>query len=136
MSTDDIIAIQQLLARANTAVDAGDGAAYAACFTADGVLDAGEAGRFSGTEEIAAAGGSFATAIPGLRHWVNNHAIDVDGDRATATVYVVVVLAGAPPTLSGSGIYRDHMVRTDHGWLFESRMPVMEIESSPLSIPT
>lgn len=136
MSAVDIIAIQQLLARANTAVDAGDGDAYAKCFTEDGVLDAGEAGKFEGSEQIAAAGGSFAGAMPGLRHWVNNHVIEVDGDRATGTVYIMVVLGGPEPTAGGTGIYRDHMVRTSEGWLFESRAPHMETAPGPLQLPS
>ena len=39
MSTEDIIAIQQLLARANTAVDAGDGAGAAWLHAHGEVLD-------------------------------------------------------------------------------------------------
>ena len=41
-ATDDIVAIQQLLAPFNTAVDRGDGQAYVATFTVDGVSINGE----------------------------------------------------------------------------------------------
>lgn len=133
--TDDIVAIQQLLARANTAIDCGDGPGYAACFTADGVLDMGADGVLEGTDAIAGAGGSFAEAMPGLRHWVNNHVIQVDGDQATATVYILVLLAGEATTIGGTGAYRDAMVRTADGWRFSRRTPQMAAAPGPLQIP-
>lgn len=135
MSADDIIAIQQLLARSNVAVDSGDGAAYAACYTENGRLDAGAGGVFVGRDAIAAAGDSFATNMPGLRHLSSNHAIDVMGDTATATVYLIVVTAGATPTVAATGVYQDHLEHTADGWLFASRSPKMDTESGPLSLP-
>ena len=135
MSADDIIEIQQLLARSNVAVDSGDGAAYAACYTENGRLDAGAGGVFVGRDAIAAAGDSFAANTPGLRHVASNHAIDVTGDTATATVYLMVVIAGATPAVVATGVYQDHLERTAGGWLFASRCPTMDAESAPLSLP-
>src|SRR3954452_12385824 len=91
--TDDIVAIQQLLARYNTAADNGDGEAFAATFTEDGQAVNGD--RVStGQAALAAIGNTVATTVPGLRHWVNNHVIEIDGDRATATVYVTAIVTG------------------------------------------
>lgn len=135
MSADDIVSIQQLLARANVAVDSGDGAAYAACYTEQGELDLGADGVLVGREAIAAAGGSFATAMPGLRHLANNHVIEVTGDTASATVYLMVVIAGATPTVAATGVYQDRLERTAEGWLFASRCIAMDTESVPISLP-
>jgi ketosteroid isomerase-like protein len=119
-ATDDIVAIQQLLARYNTAVDAGDGQAFAATFTVDGVSINGES-RVTGREALAAIPAQVATTVPGLRHWVANHVIDLDGDEATATVYLLALRGGTPSSLLTSGRYVDRLRRTPDGWRFAVR---------------
>lgn len=119
-ATDDIVAIQQLLARYNTAVDRGDGEAFAATFTDDGVSINGES-RVTGRAALAAVPARVAASAPGLRHWVANHVIDVDGDEATATVYLLALRAGTPPSLLTSGRYVDRLRRTAEGWRFAVR---------------
>jgi uncharacterized protein (TIGR02246 family) len=119
-TTDDIVAIQQLLARLNTAVDSGDGEAYAAAFTEDGEAVNG-ARVTKGRDALAALASSVATNVPGIRHWVNNHAIAVDGDRATATVYLIAVVAGAEAKVLTTGRYREELVRTADGWRYTQR---------------
>lgn len=53
LSIEDQLAIQQLYARYNHAIDAGKGDAWAACFTAEGTFDSAT-GSFAGTEQLAA----------------------------------------------------------------------------------
>jgi uncharacterized protein (TIGR02246 family) len=119
--TDDIVAIQQLLARYNTAADLGDGEGFAATFTEDGVAAAG-ATVTTGRAALAERGNGVPDRTPGIRHWVNNHVINVDGDDATATVYVMVVVTGAGgPKIVASGRYSDQMRRTVEGWRFSRR---------------
>ena len=132
MTASDIVEIQQLLARSNTAIDRGDGPAFAACFTPDGVLDMGETGLLEGVAAIEAVAGTFAAALPGMRHWNNNHVIDIDGDTATATVYFVVVFAGPDARLGPSGCYFDQLRRTADGWRFVCRRAVVDAVPGPL----
>jgi uncharacterized protein (TIGR02246 family) len=120
-TTDDIVAIQQLLARLNTAVDSGNGEAYAAAFTEDGEAVNGER-TTKGREALAALAATVAANVPGLRHWVNNHAIDVDGDRATATVYVTAMVGGANAKVLTTGRYAEELVRTGDGWRYARRV--------------
>ncbi len=120
MSTDDVIEIGQLVGRYNQAVDAGDGEAMAATFTEDGVVVGGPE-RLEGRAALAEFGSAVPGQFPGLRHWVNNAVVDVDGDTATATTYLLMVVAGSPPTLAGSGVYRDTLRRTADGWRFTER---------------
>jgi uncharacterized protein (TIGR02246 family) len=119
-TTDDIVAIQQLLARYNTAADSGDGAGFAATFTEDGEAVNG-ARTAKGCEALAAIGNSVATNVPGIRHWVNNHVIDVDGDHASATVYVTAIQVGADRKVLTTGRYADELQRTAEGWRFARR---------------
>jgi uncharacterized protein (TIGR02246 family) len=119
--TDDIVAIQQLLARYNTAADLGDGEGFAATFTEDGVSAAG-ATVTTGRAALAERGGGVPQRTPGIHHWVNNHVINVDGDDATATVYVMVLVTGADgPKIVASGRYSDQLRRTADGWRFSRR---------------
>jgi ketosteroid isomerase-like protein len=118
-ATDDIVAIQQLLARYNTAVDRGDGQAFAATFSVDGVSINGENG-VTGREELAAIPAQVSATVPG-RHWVANHVIDLDGDEATATVYLLALGGGTPPSVLTSGRYVDRLRRTPEGWRFAVR---------------
>jgi uncharacterized protein (TIGR02246 family) len=119
-TTDDVTAIQQLLARLNTAVDSGDGEAFAATFTEDGEAVNG-ARVTKGRDALATLASSVATNVPGIRHWVNNHAIDVDGDRATGTVYLIAIVGGPEAKVLTTGRYREELVRTADGWRYARR---------------
>ena len=55
------------------------------------------------------------------RHWNNNILIDGDGDGATAKVYLMRVIAPAPPELVASGVYHDTLKRIDGQWKFTHR---------------
>jgi uncharacterized protein (TIGR02246 family) len=119
-TTDDIVAIQQLLARLNTAVDSGNGEAYAAAFTEDGEAVNGER-TTKGRDALASLAAGVAASVPGLRHWVNNHAIDINGDRATATVYVTALIGGSKAKVVTTGRYAEELVRTPDGWRYSRR---------------
>ena len=80
LSTDDVVAIQQLVARYNFAVDGGDPDAFAGTFTPDGEFGAG--GQvMRGHDELRA----FVVGRAGIaprRHLVSSIVVDGDGDRA------------------------------------------------------
>lgn len=120
LSTDDIVAINQLYARYNHAIDTGDGAGFAACFSADGQLDTG-GGAEVGHEAIAAFAAGTHEMLPGLRHQANNIVVDGDGDTATGSAFLVAftVDGGYKPMITGR--YTDELVRTGDGWRFRSR---------------
>src|ERR1700759_3563704 len=94
LSTDDVVAIQQLAARSCPAADAGDGEAFAAAFT--------EAGRFgaeqpiTGRAALATFGASVPVRRPGVRHWLSNVYIDGDGDDATLWAYLRLTARTGP----------------------------------------
>lgn len=131
LSADDQLAIHQLLARYNFAIDFGDIDGWAATFTPDGVFECvGVAegsplgGRHAGTEALKA----YATTHYGLnqgraRHWNWNLLIDGDGDDATMRCYLGAYSAGQGDSaaLRATGVYDDVLVRTPDGWRFASR---------------
>ena len=62
--------------------------------------------------------------MPSTNHMMSNFAIEVEGDHASATSYVHVVLVIAEDPLmwiDGVGQYADELVRADDGWRIRER---------------
>jgi len=78
-----------------------------------------------GCDEIRAFAGRFAAqraAGTQFRHMVTNVAVAVDGDRATATAYLLVLISkdGSHRTLP-PGRYACELVKTQGQWRFSRR---------------
>jgi ketosteroid isomerase-like protein len=122
LTTDDVLAIQQLYARYNHAIDSGDADGWAACFTPDGTFSSAS-GNFAGTQQLADFARAFASRLK-ARHWTNNLVIDGSGGEATGTCYLMLlrlVGEGQPPAILTTGIYRDAIVRHGGAWKFAAR---------------
>lgn len=126
LSVDDQLAIQQLYARYNHAIDAGDGAAWAACFTPDGTFSSAT-GTFTGRDQLQGFGTAFAARMK-ARHWTNNLVLEGDGDAATGSCYLMLLRLTPgeqpPASILVTAIYRDELRRTADGWKFASRTVV------------
>jgi hypothetical protein len=129
LSAEDRIEIHELLARRAQASDfAADAAAWAATFTADGVLEqppvtldlpGGEAEMQTTTSGADALETFMAAALPnivGLRHRISNVVADATDDGAVATSLFEVVDVGRGGMTVVSGRYTDTLRRTDDGW--------------------
>lgn len=123
LSTEDQLAIWNLAARYNHAIDSGDGVAYADTFVDDGVMQAGELvveGR-AALEQFAS---SFAASVRAPRHIATSLIIDGDGDHAGLRAYVqMFTMVGEPPKheVTASGTYDDTLARVDGAWRFVRR---------------
>ena len=117
LSTDDIVAIQQLVARYCHAADSGDAAGYVATFTEDGFLKVGDREAIRGR---AALGALFGPVPRGFRHVVTNVLIDGDGDHATSKAYFSAMPRGGG-LIASTGVYSDTILKTSDGWLFSGR---------------
>ena len=136
LSAEDHIAIQQLLANYNWAVDFGDVQAWAATFAPDGVFEcvglpdgAPLGGRHVGTEALVAyATRHFEINQGRARHWNWNLVIDGEGDEATMKCYLNAYSAGQGDTalFRVTGVYRDTLRRTGDGWRFTSRQVTID----------
>jgi hypothetical protein len=123
LATDDILAIQKLIADYNHIVDAGDGEAFAQLFVEGGSLDTGF-NVVKGSDELRGFADFVPTMAPGARHWVTNVSIDGDGDAATAKLYLQMysTAGGAAETkLVISGVYEDTLRRDGSAWRFVTR---------------
>jgi uncharacterized protein (TIGR02246 family) len=123
LATDDILAIQKLIADYNHAVDDGDGTTFAELFVESGSLDSGF-NVVKGRNELRDFAAMVPTMAPGARHLVSNVSIDGDGDDATARLYLQMwaTAGGAVETkLVISGRYEDTLKREDGTWRFVTR---------------
>ncbi len=123
LSADDRLALQDLYAEYNYAIDEGRAADFAACFTADGYLDVGLGGPTQGTEALAAFAAGTNQAVPGLRHSVTNLRFTVDGDDVVGQAYLLAYRQGAAGfEVLMSGRYDDRLRRVDGAWRFARRV--------------
>jgi pimeloyl-ACP methyl ester carboxylesterase/ketosteroid isomerase-like protein len=115
---DDVEQIKQLVARYNQAFDYGDVEGYLATWTEDGLFHRSNALRsYQGHEALR----ELITTFPVQgRHVSTNFVIDVDGDCATASSYLLYLSAdGYQPVMFG--VYADELVRDGSGWRFSVR---------------
>ena len=121
LSTDDVLEIQQLVARYNFAVDGGDADAFADTFTAEGVFTV--AGQEMRGHDALRAFVEGRTGIGPRRHVVSSILVDGDGDAATLRAYLQVVAKADDGSfaVSTQGTYDDRLVRTGDGWRFSAR---------------
>lgn len=121
----DYVEIQQLYARYNYAIDAGDIEAYVALYTSDGAFNAfeGQAGlrQFMKNRQ----GGN-------RRHWNTNLVITPSPEGARGQVYLMFVDVGTkPPSITGAGKYEDVLVKTPQGWRFKKRRTMPDPPPDP-----
>jgi ketosteroid isomerase-like protein len=117
-------AIRELIARYCFYIDLAKYDEWAGTFTEDGVFEVSGLFRFDGRAAIRA----FAEHIPknaqgltGMKHCTMNQVIDVSGDRATATCYLLMIREGAPLHVDIAGRYEDELVKQSGRWLFARR---------------
>ena len=117
-------AIREVIARYCFHIDRNDFDAWAQTFTEDGVFEVQNLMKFEGRSSIR----EFANHIPknergqtGMMHYTMNQIIDVSGERATATCYMLIVREGTPLHADIAGRYEDELVKQSGRWLFKRR---------------
>lgn len=115
LTPQDYIEIQQLYARYNWTIDAGDVEGYVALYTPDGTFN-----TFNGADGLR----TFMKNRQGgtRRHWNSNLVITPATDGAAGRVYLMLVDVGTkPPSISSAARYDDRLVKTAQGWRFKRR---------------
>lgn len=130
MSAAEAIAYREICelgARYNAAWDTGTPEEWAATFIEDGRFE--EAGRrYRGREQLR----ELKAGFPGdVVHFTSDHLVEVDGERANASCSLLLLDRGRGHRLAIFGRYRDRVVKTADGWLYESRL----VEIEPIDWP-
>ena len=118
LTSDDLVEIQQLYAKYNWTLDAGDAEGYASTFVPDGVFN-----NNVGHDAIVKFANTFHAGLGShVHHWNTNLLIQPSADGATGQVYLVLVdFANKPATIATSASYSDELVKTAQGWRFKKR---------------
>ena len=121
LTTDDLIEIQMMYARYNTAIDTGDGETFGGLFVADGVLNPGHT-LCEGHAAIAEFAVKTHEMLPLMRHNATNIVIDGEGDTATGSAFLLGYIAGSEYKVITTGRYLDKLPKTADGWRFTERL--------------
>jgi ketosteroid isomerase-like protein len=113
---EDDLAIRQVIARLNHALDAADYKAYGSFFAADGVFVSGF-GDAVGPAQVAAALQKVSPFITNKRHVAANLVISGRGDKAVATTYLIVFERQTELKYVGSAVNVDTMTKINGRWL-------------------
>ena len=118
LTAQDFADIQQLYAKYNWALDAGDSEGYASTFTPDGVFNSNV-----GHDAIVKFADGFHAGLGShVKHWNTNLMITPTDAGASGQVYLVLVDFGTKPaTIVTSATYADELVKTAQGWRFKKR---------------
>jgi 3-phenylpropionate/cinnamic acid dioxygenase small subunit len=131
-SIEDRLAIEDLLVRYTTALDAGDVEGVVACFAEDGWLDSPIVGRHQGREELRVFAEKTAEPIrrkgARFRHVVSNFRVEMqDENRARVRCYLLdYVTIDGTTTLLSPGEYDCVAARIADAWLLASRLVHMD----------
>ena len=89
-------------------------------FTEDAELDFGYLGRTRGRQKITTFFADLPVLLDFVKQFIHNHAIEVDGDRATGVSYLEAKSVTRGQAYLVAGRYDDVCVRTPAGWRFSS----------------
>ncbi len=120
------------------ALDDRDWLAYAATYADDGVLEVPGAFRFEGRDQMARADEYGLARYAGTWHLSANHAISIDGDRATTRSYLLaahLLGRGRHDHADGAGWYDCTLRRTTEGWRFTS-VRIQEVWTNGTELPS
>jgi ketosteroid isomerase-like protein len=116
---DDIELIRRLSSRYNLAFDYVDIDAYIECWTEDGFFERSNAGRsYQGHDQLRELLSTFD--VDG-RHITTNFIIDVDGDVAKQSAYLLYLDKADNFSVSMFGVYSDELMKTADGWKYSAR---------------
>lgn len=128
LTAQDLVEIQQLYAKYNWTLDAGDSEGYASTFTPDGVFNTNV-----GHDAIVKFADGFHTGMGArVRHWNTNLMILPTPEGAHGQVYLVLVdFSTKPASIATSASYSDDLVKTAQGWRFKKRATKGDVAPPP-----
>ena len=122
----DCSEIIELFARYAHTIDSYDRDGWANCFTDDGIFEvqAGEGGiRFVGRKALQDFAEANIRLVPGTRHAMTNHVIDIKGTRASHECTLTGMLSRPEKVYTFvSGWYESSVTKVDDQWKINHRI--------------
>lgn len=114
------MAIQELFARYAHTIDGNDSEGWVDCFTEDGIFElegGGSSLKFRGRENLIEFAKAHINLLPGCRHLMTGHLIEIEGEEAThrCTLTGFLTRPGKVYT-SVSGWYESKVIKVDGQW--------------------
>ena len=127
LSSDDRLAITEILATYCHAIDRGRWDDLPGLFTEDCRLDFGDLmGTYEGQDGVR----RFADTLAGIgllmRHYTTNVVLDGDGTRARGESYVLAITGPPGASSQTTGIYEDEFVKVGGRWLIRVRRALLD----------
>ena len=122
ISAPDRLAIERLYGEYNHAIHRGDGEAWAACFTRDGVFS-NRAESVTGRAALSAYASEFSRNRD-RRYWIGNLVLEPTAEAVEGICYLMILGIGGGdelPRVTLTGLYTNSMVRNETSWLFARR---------------
>lgn len=116
---DDKLAIQELSSIYANAMDSGDIETWLHTWDESGVWEGG-IGRYEGKEKLAQLLPDLGARVIGKRHIMTNFVIEVEGDQAWQTCYLMIIDRNKT-ILPGTAVYIDLLRKKNDRWLFVHR---------------
>jgi hypothetical protein len=128
LTTEDRLAIQELMALYSRAIDFGRWEEMPEFFTDDCTLDFGALmGQHRGKDGIRAFAGTLSKLGLTMRHYVSNCIITGDGEKADATTYVLAFTGPKGSLQPTTGRYEDQLRKVNGRWLLHVRRGIIEM---------
>ena len=128
LNADDHSEIMMLAGRYSQGVDLGEVETWRSVWTDDAIMEMESAGMKLSGNDLWAVPANHDPAAPQTRHRASSFVIDGDGDAATMSSYVTVVIVPAADDSSGDparvgfhGRYQDELRRVDGAWKIAHR---------------
>jgi 3-phenylpropionate/cinnamic acid dioxygenase small subunit len=131
---DDYAEIQQLYSRYTLTMDEKRHEEWLDCFTPDGVVEGPNFGRYSGRDQLRQFLAKYRaeTHMFQMRHVISNLLVEIEGDRATGTCYILHYRTHRGRTeLIAIGRYEDQLRKLEGKWLFADRKAIWDYSGSP-----
>jgi SnoaL-like domain len=122
------MALLELHALYAHAIDEGHATAWAACFTADGVLRTSRPLRVEGREALVAFAADWHASHDGQpRHMTWNHRFEPEGVEVLGSCYAALLrTAAAQVAVDFTAVYRDRFAPTAAGWRIRERFVTID----------
>jgi len=127
LTTDDRVAIAEIMAAYCHAIDRGQWDVLPGLFTEDCRLDFGDLmGVFEGHDGVRRFGDTLKGIGLLMRHYTTNLVLRGDGERAHAESYVLAVTGSPGSSSQTTGLYDDELVKTGGRWRIRVRRALLD----------